>query len=188
MSTGAGTMITCYVTITNTIKAIDPDTGVATGSSVVSVTECTGTCGRSARRVVPGLRDRHADPELAGHPGLPVQRRWLRRRQRPRMPCPGHQQLRRSGSADARPGKRRPVRRFRSGHYRLQPISSHRHGRDHHAVQRLQLRRGPRGLQLYRQRHDHSLVHSDRRSVQRLKLRRWVMAQLLGQPDRQHRE
>jgi len=42
MSTGAGTMITCDVVITNTIDAIDSDTGLATGSSVVSVTECTG--------------------------------------------------------------------------------------------------------------------------------------------------
>lgn len=42
MDTGAGTMITCDTTVTNTITAIDPVTGVASGSAVVSVTECTG--------------------------------------------------------------------------------------------------------------------------------------------------
>lgn len=42
MDTGAGTMISCDTTITNTVTAIDPVTGVATGSAVVSVTECTG--------------------------------------------------------------------------------------------------------------------------------------------------
>ena len=35
-------MIKCDVEITNTIDAIDADTGIATGSSVVRVTECTG--------------------------------------------------------------------------------------------------------------------------------------------------
>lgn len=42
MDTGAGTMITCDTTITNTITAIDPVTGVASGTAVVSVTECVG--------------------------------------------------------------------------------------------------------------------------------------------------
>lgn len=42
MSTGAGTMITCDTTVTNTITGIDPVTGVASGSSVISVTECVG--------------------------------------------------------------------------------------------------------------------------------------------------
>jgi hypothetical protein len=42
MSTGAGTMITCNTTITNTITGIHPVTGVASGSSVISVTECVG--------------------------------------------------------------------------------------------------------------------------------------------------
>jgi hypothetical protein len=42
MDTGAGTMISCYTTITNTITAIDPGSGIASGSSVVSVTECIG--------------------------------------------------------------------------------------------------------------------------------------------------
>jgi hypothetical protein len=42
MSTGASTMITCDVAVTNTINAIDSDTGLAAGSSVVTVTECTG--------------------------------------------------------------------------------------------------------------------------------------------------
>ncbi len=42
MDTGAGTMITCDTTITNTITAIDPITGVASGSAVITVTECIG--------------------------------------------------------------------------------------------------------------------------------------------------
>lgn len=42
MDTGAGTMISCDTTVTNTITAIDPATGVASGSAVISVTECTG--------------------------------------------------------------------------------------------------------------------------------------------------
>ena len=35
-------MITCDTTITNTITGIDPISGVASGSAVISVTECTG--------------------------------------------------------------------------------------------------------------------------------------------------
>ncbi len=42
MDTGAGTMITCVTTVTNTITAIDAGTGVASGTAVVSVTECIG--------------------------------------------------------------------------------------------------------------------------------------------------
>src|SRR5688572_9112606 len=42
VSTGAGTMITCDTSVTNTIVSIDAGTGVATGTSVVRVTECTG--------------------------------------------------------------------------------------------------------------------------------------------------
>lgn len=42
MDTGAGTMISCVTTITNTITAIDPDTGVASGTATVDVTECVG--------------------------------------------------------------------------------------------------------------------------------------------------
>lgn len=42
MDTGAGTMITCDTTIANTITAIDPVSGMASGSSVIRVTECTG--------------------------------------------------------------------------------------------------------------------------------------------------
>jgi hypothetical protein len=42
MDTGDGTMITCDTTITNTITAIDSGTGVASGSSVIVVTECRG--------------------------------------------------------------------------------------------------------------------------------------------------
>ncbi|MEA2623050.1 MAG: hypothetical protein QOH61_1960 [Chloroflexota bacterium] len=42
MDTGAGTMITCDTTVTNTITAIDTGTGVATGSSVIHVVQCTG--------------------------------------------------------------------------------------------------------------------------------------------------
>ncbi|MEA2537867.1 MAG: hypothetical protein QOF11_2101 [Chloroflexota bacterium] len=42
MDTGAGTMITCDISVTNTITAIDSSTGVPTGTSVVRVTECTG--------------------------------------------------------------------------------------------------------------------------------------------------
>ena len=37
MDTGAGTMITCDTTVTNTITAIDPGTGVASGSAVIEV-------------------------------------------------------------------------------------------------------------------------------------------------------
>jgi hypothetical protein len=40
--TGAGTMIRCTSTVTNTITAIDPVTGAASGSSVIRVTECRG--------------------------------------------------------------------------------------------------------------------------------------------------
>lgn len=42
MDTGAGSMISCDTTITNTVTAIDPVTGIASGSAVISVTECTG--------------------------------------------------------------------------------------------------------------------------------------------------
>ena len=42
MSTGAGTMITCDTRVTNTITAINPGTGVASGHSSISVTECRG--------------------------------------------------------------------------------------------------------------------------------------------------
>lgn len=42
MDTGAGTMITCDTTITNNVTDIDPVTGVASGSAVISVRECTG--------------------------------------------------------------------------------------------------------------------------------------------------
>lgn len=42
IDTGAGTMVTCDTTITNTVTAIDPVTGLASGSAVISVTECTG--------------------------------------------------------------------------------------------------------------------------------------------------
>jgi len=42
MDTGAGTMITCDTRVENTITGFDPITLVATGTSVVSVTECTG--------------------------------------------------------------------------------------------------------------------------------------------------
>lgn len=42
IDTGAGTMITCETTITNTITGIDPVTGVASGSAVITVKECTG--------------------------------------------------------------------------------------------------------------------------------------------------
>jgi hypothetical protein len=42
MDTGAGTMITCDTSVTNTVTAIDAITGIASGTSVVRVTECTG--------------------------------------------------------------------------------------------------------------------------------------------------
>lgn len=42
VSTADGTMITCETAVANTIVAIDAGTGVATGGSVVRVTECTG--------------------------------------------------------------------------------------------------------------------------------------------------
>ena len=42
MDTGAGTMITCVTEITNTVTAIDPISGVASGTAHVKVTECTG--------------------------------------------------------------------------------------------------------------------------------------------------
>ena len=42
MDTGAGTMISCDTTIANTVTAIDPATGVPSGTSVVTVTECIG--------------------------------------------------------------------------------------------------------------------------------------------------
>ncbi|MEP7378766.1 MAG: hypothetical protein ABI725_04305, partial [Chloroflexota bacterium] len=42
IDTGAGTMITCETTITNTITSIDPVTGVPSGTSVISIKECTG--------------------------------------------------------------------------------------------------------------------------------------------------
>jgi hypothetical protein len=42
MDTGAGTMITCDTKVTNTIASINPISGVAHGSAVVRVTECTG--------------------------------------------------------------------------------------------------------------------------------------------------
>lgn len=42
MDTGADTMITCDTQITNTVTAIDPGTGVASGTASVQVTECVG--------------------------------------------------------------------------------------------------------------------------------------------------
>ena len=42
MDTGAGTMIKCVTEITNTVTAIDPISGVASGTAHVKVTECTG--------------------------------------------------------------------------------------------------------------------------------------------------
>ena len=42
MDTGAGTMISCDTLVANTITGIDPATGTAVGTSVVTVTECTG--------------------------------------------------------------------------------------------------------------------------------------------------
>lgn len=42
MDTGAGTMITCDISVANNITAIDADTGVASGTAVISVTECVG--------------------------------------------------------------------------------------------------------------------------------------------------
>jgi hypothetical protein len=42
MDTGGGTMITCVTEITNTVTAIDPISGVASGTAHVKVTECTG--------------------------------------------------------------------------------------------------------------------------------------------------
>jgi hypothetical protein len=42
MDTGAGTMISCDTTITNTVTAIDPVSGIASGTAVVEITECRG--------------------------------------------------------------------------------------------------------------------------------------------------
>ena len=61
IDTGAGTMITCDTTITNTITAIDPGTGVASGSSVISVTECTGP---ASGRLDPSMLTCSTDAEI----------------------------------------------------------------------------------------------------------------------------
>ena len=156
IDTGAGTMITCDTTITNTITAIDPITGVASGSAVVTVTECIGpasgrldpsflTCTTDTQSLV-NLVTSVNQCDGVGYGGGNV------------LECNvdvinnffavvpeaiGDRQP--STSATARPG-----------HDRLQPLPGDHHQRDDHPVQQLQLRWRPGRLQLRGQRHDHS--------------------------------
>ena len=64
-------------------------------------------------------------------------------------------------------------------HHRLQPVSGQHDERDDHAVQRLELRRRPGRLQLHRERHDHGIAERHGQPVQRLQLRRRLLAELL---------
>jgi hypothetical protein len=66
MDTGAGTMITCDTQVDNTISAIDPGTGIASGTSVVTVRECTGPAsGRLDPAFLPCTTDTHDLADLA---------------------------------------------------------------------------------------------------------------------------